>query len=131
MKITFRQERDDGEVITFETAPNIEMYELLVDFERFVNCCFADVGVGTSYRIVPNDDYEEDEEEVEAPSPVWDWTVNELIKNAERNNKATNEPELKKTFFDNEFCSLCGIETKLMRHEQCYDTYCPKNNDAN
>ena len=49
MKITFRQERDDGEVITFETAPNIEMYELLVDFERFVNCCFADVGVGTTY----------------------------------------------------------------------------------
>ena len=130
MKITFRQERDDGEVITFETAPNIEMYELLVDFERFVNCCFADSS--TSYRIIPNDEYdEEDEEEFEVPRPVWDWTVNELIKNAERNNKATNESELKKTFFDNEFCSLCGIETKLMRHEQGYDTYCPKNNDAN
>jgi len=39
MRITFRCEQDDGEVIIFQTAPDIDSYELLQDFERFMTCC--------------------------------------------------------------------------------------------
>jgi hypothetical protein len=126
MRITFRCEQDDGEVIIFQTASDIDSYELLQDFERFMKCCSYEFD--GSVEIVPEEIEDEYEEPVQK-NTVWDWTVNELIKNSDRNQVEQTDAPVK-TFFDNEYCPLCGIETKLMRHEQCYDTYCPKTNDA-
>ena len=132
MKITFRCEHDDGEIITFQTAPDIDSYELLQDFERFMRCCSYEVD--GSVEIVPEEneeDYDEEYEESVPPNAVWNWTVNELIKNADRNQVEHIETPVSKDFFALSHCPLCGIETELMRHEECYDTYCPKNADAN
>ena len=134
MKITFRCEHDDGEIITFQTAPDIDSYELIQDFERFMRCCSYDID--GSLEIVP-EEYDDEDEFVEETGElvqsdqVWNWTVNELIKNADRNQVEHIEAPVSKDFFSKSHCPLCGLETELMRHEDCYDTYCPKNEDAN
>jgi len=49
-----------------------------------------------------------------APSTAMQWTADQLIKNAKQ-----------------DYCPICGINVETMKNQKCWDTKCPKGQDAN
>ena len=138
MKITFICENENDETITIEKHyfPSADADELYDMFERFTHAC------GMSLL----DLHEFEEQKTNTPvnadsvdtvkSKPWSWMVEQLKNNHDWDWKK-NQNEIdhieapSHQFGSKEYCSVCGLKTEIMEREMCYDTYCPKNENAN